>query len=228
VDEDLPNGGFSTELLERALQFDGQPANYEIDVIRDWSAHLSPLMENGNYDLGYPWFRPDCSQYDLLGEASQWRCDNLIFSRPLHEIVVTFFGRAGEVDDIREPAQAQGMTICRPQGYFTHDLEAMGLTEATITRAAPSTPEDCFEMLAANEVDLVTVNADTSDRIIRDMQMAGRVSEVIDLSTIQTLHVVGMRGNPDTRLLMRRVDQGLRDIQDAGWFPEIAATHLSQ
>lgn len=226
VDRDLPNGGFSTELVERAMQYNGQPADYRIDVIADWGAHLSPLLADGLYDLGYPWFRPDCSEYDRLGEASRWRCDNLLFSRPLHEIVISFYGRAGEVEEIREPADAAGLTICRPSGYFTHDLEAAGLIEPANPRVAPMTPQDCFEMLAARTVDLVTLNADTSDGIIREMQMGDRIAEVIELSTVQTLHVVGVRDNPRTRILLRRVDQGLRNIHDNGLFRKIAASHL--
>ena len=50
--------------------------------------------------------------------------------------------------------------------------------------------------------------------------------EVIDLSTIQTLHVVGMRGNPATRIHMRRLDRGLRDLHQTGQFRAIAAQHL--
>lgn len=223
---ELPEGGFSTELIHRAMQINGQPADYRIDIIGDWSAHLQPLLSEGSYDIGYPWFRPDCSDTSNLGEESIWRCENLLWSSPLHEIVVTFYGRAGEVEDVRSAADAEGMTICRPSGYFTHDLEAAGLVEPTITRAAPDTPEACFEMLAANEVDIVSVNADTSDRIIQELGMSERTTEIIDLSSIQTLHAVGMRSNPETRLLLLRINQGLKEIQDSGQFQLIAAKHL--
>lgn len=226
VEKNLPEGGFSTELIHRAMQFDGQPANYLIDVIGDWGSHLQPLLENGSYDIGYPWFKPDCSNTANLGRASTWRCENLLWSRPLHEIVVTFYGRAGEVENISTASDASGMTLCRPDGYFTHDLEAAGLVAPTITRVAPTTPEECFEMLAAKEVDLVSVNIDTSDRIIQSLGMEERTAEVIDLSTIQTLHAVGMRTNPQTRIILRRLDKGLKAIQESGQFREVAAKHL--
>ena len=226
VGSNLPEGGFSTELIHRAMQFGGQPANYLIRAIGDWSVHLSPLLEERDYDIAYPWFKPDCSNTDKLGEASVWRCENLLWSRPLHEIVVTFYGRAGEVEDISSAEDASGMTLCRPDGYFTHDLEAAGLIEPTITRVKPTSPEDCFEMLAAKEVDLVSVNSDTSDRIIQSLEMEERTAEVIDLSTIQTLHAVGMRTNPQTRIILRRIDKGLKSIQETGQFREVAANHL--
>lgn len=228
VGDDLPNGGFSTELLNRALQMNDQSADYTIDVVGDWSSHLQTLLANGSYQLAYPWYKPDCSNTIRLSEEPTWRCENLVFSnKPLHEIVVTTYGAADEVKTLSSASDAKGMTICRPAGYFTHDLEAMGLVEPTVTRIAPSTPEDCFEALAANETDLVSLNADTSDRIIREMQMGERVAEVIDFSTIQTLHVVGMRTNPRTRILMRRVDRGLKAIEDQGLMREIAPIHLT-
>lgn len=226
VSNELPEGGFSTELLHRALQSGGQPADYRIDVIADWSAHLDPLLSGDAYDIGYPWFKPDCADTSNFGEGSKFRCDNLIFSRPLHEIVVTFIGRAGEVESIKAASDARGLTVCRPAGYFTHDLEAVGLVEPFITRIEPTTPEDCFEALAAREADLVSVNADTADRILREMEMAERTVEVIDLSSIQTLHAVGMRSNPRTRIIMRRIDQGLKKLQESRDFQKVAAKHL--
>lgn len=227
VGDELPNGGFSTELVNRALQMNGQPADYAVDVNGDWSSHLQTLLANGAYQLAFPWYRPDCSDTDVLSDEPTWRCDNLVFSRPLHEIVVTTYGRAAEIETLSSASDAQGMRLCRPEGYFTHDLEAMGLVAPTVTRVAPTTPEDCFEALAANEADLVSVNADTADRIIREMQMGERVAEAIDFSTIQTLHVVGMRADPQTRILMRRVDQGLKAIEDQGLIRKIAPVHLS-
>ena len=225
VGRDLPNGGFSTELVERAMQHNDQPADYRIDVIGDWSAHLSPLLENGAYDIGYPWFKPDCSERDRLGEASRWRCDNLLFSDPLHEIVVTAYGPAS-APLLENPAAARGLTICRPSGFFTHDLEAMGLNDSSIDRVAPDTARQCFEMLRDGTVDLVSVNADTADQLISELGLQSQVREQSALSTIQTLRVVGMRTNPQTRILLRRINIGLQALQSDGTFRQIAARHL--
>ncbi|MEX3314768.1 transporter substrate-binding domain-containing protein [Sulfitobacter sp. PS-8MA] len=225
VGKDLPNGGFSTELLNRALQSKGQEADYRIDVINDWGSHLQPLLSDGLYDIGYPWFRPDCDKYDLLGEASQWRCDNLRFSDPLHEIVVTAYGPKS-APDINQPSDAVGLTICRPAGFFTHDLEAFGLTADKITRESPTTATDCFELLRDGKVDLVTVNADTADQIIDELNMRDLVDEQDTLSTVQTLRAVGMRSNPNSRIILRRINQGLRQLKDSGDFRSIAANHL--
>ena len=226
VDAGLPEGGFSTELINRAMQFDDGKANYRVDVINDWGSHLQPLLEDGAYDLGYPWFKPDCAQRDKLGENSVWRCDNLRFSEALHEVVVTFYASAEAAENIREPQDAYGMKICRPRGYFTHDLEVMGLVTPAIVRVAGANPTDCFERLVSGEVDLVTVNADTSDRVVTELGIQDDVAEVINLASIQTLHAVGMKSNPRTRILLLRLNKGLLGLRDDGTFRVLAAKHL--
>lgn len=225
VDAELPNGGFSTELVQRALQWDSQPANYRVDIVGDWNSHLQPLLSGGAYDLAYPWYKPDCRNRKNLGKASTWRCDNLVFSRPLHRIVLTTFGRSGAVDDISNPSDVSGKTICRPSGYYQGDIESMGLLKQNEI-ITPAAPRDCFEALMDGEADLVSVNVDTAYKIIDAMQIEEKVEEAVALSTVQTLHVVGMRTNPDTRLLMRRIDRGLKAIDDSGLINKIAPKFL--
>jgi polar amino acid transport system substrate-binding protein len=226
VDAGLPEGGFSHELFNRAMQYQSGGTNYKIDVINDWGSHLSPLLSDGAYDLAFSWFKPDCSQSAKLGESSQWRCNNLRFSETLHEVVVTFYASAGSADSIRTPSDAKGMKICRPRGYFTHDLEVMGLVPPAVVRVAGANPTDCFERLASGEVDLVTVNADTSDRVVTELGIRDKVAEVINLATVQTLHAVGMKSNPRTRVLMLRLNKGLIGLRDNGIFRALAGKHL--
>jgi len=227
VDAGLPNGGFSFELVERALQYGNSEANYKIDVIDDWSAHLTPLIEDGAYELGFPWYQPDCLNREVLGDHSTWRCDYLRFSEPLHEVVVTFYVRKEMASEINSAEDVHGMTLCRPRGYFTHDLESMGLMPPVVIRVAGSTPRDCFERLDSGEVDIVSVNADLSDNAITELGIRDRVAELINLATVQTLHVVGLRENPETRVNLLRINQGLIGLREDGRIRAIAATHLT-
>ncbi|MGV2975774.1 tail protein X [Roseibium alexandrii] len=226
VDTGLPQGGFSFELIERALQFGTGAADYRIDVIKDWDAHLVPLLSEGAYDLAFPWFQPDCSDLSKLGEGSVWRCKNLRFSEPLHDVVVSFYAKTDTAAAISSPGDVHGMTICRPSGYFTHDLESMGLVPPVIIRVAGKSPADCFERLKAGSVDIATVNADTSDRMITELGIEDDVSEIIELATIQTLHIVAMKRNPDSRVNLLRINKGLKGLQKDGSFQKIAGNHL--
>ena len=227
VDQGLRQGGYSYELIERAMQYDGQPADYRIDVIPAWGSHLQPLIADGAYDIGFPWFRPDCDQMDKLGEASQWRCRNLLWSENLHDVVVTFYARSGESEAISSPGDAMGKRICRPRGYFTHDLEVMGLTPPDIVRVAGDSPTDCFERLVSDEVDLVSVNADTSDRVISELGIRDQVGEVINLATVQSLHAVGLKANPQSRINLLRINKGLIGMRDDGTYQDVSEAHLS-
>ncbi|MQX38036.1 transporter substrate-binding domain-containing protein [Roseospira navarrensis] len=225
VDAGLPNGGFSFELVERALQT-GNAADYRIDVIKDWGSHLQTLLADGAYDLAFPWFKPDCSQLDRLGADSLWRCENLRFSEPLHEVVITFYGAAGTETALTTYESLKGRTLCRPEGYFTFDLEGEGLTPPAIVRVAGDSPSDCFERLAAGEVDVVTLNADTAESVVRRLGIGDQVSELIDLATVQTLHVVGMRTDPQTRINLLRINKGLIELRRTGVYQDVAARHL--
>lgn len=226
VDDGLPNGGFSVELVERALLNNGGETNYRVDVINDWSSHLVPLLSDGAYQLAFPWFQPDCSARDLLGESSVWRCDNLRFSEPLHEVVVSFYASPDAATRISNAEDMQGLRICRPRGYFTHDLEAIGLVADNYQRVAPRDPIDCFEQMAAGEVDVVTVNADTTDKILTQLGMHDQTTELMDFASVQTLHVVAMKTDPQARVNLLRLNQGLRALNVNGDFRKIANTHL--
>ena len=225
VGDDLPDGGFSTELITRAMSVtEGDPFAFE--VVPDWGAHLSPLLSGGSFDLGYPWFKPDCSKRDLLGENARWRCDNLRFSKPLHDIVVTAYAMNNNAINISTPEDALGKRICRPAGFYTHDLEAMGLTEDTITRIAPETALDCFEQMQNGRVDIVILAADVSESVIQELGMQNQVTEIVGLSSIQTLHAIGMKTDQRTRILLRRLDIGLEALKSNGEFDNLMAKHL--
>ncbi len=226
VDKGLPNGGFSFEVVERALQFEGGQANYRVDVVNDWGSHLKTLLGGGAYQLAFPWFKPNCDYREVLSEASQWRCDNLRFSEPLHEVVVTFYTTSARSAEINGPNDMNGRTICRPAGYFTHDLEVAGFVRPNVVHVAPDSPTDCFEKLLAGEVDVVSVNADTGDSMISKLKAENQIVEIIDFATIQTLHVVGMKADPKTRVNLLRVNKGLIGLRKSGAFQTIAQNHL--
>jgi len=176
--------------------------------------------------MAFPWFRPDCSQLNKLGESSAWRCENLRFSDPLHEVVVSFHTTKEMAATIDSEEDLQGLRICRPRGYFTHDLEAMGLTPPNYERVAPRQPSDCFDELMAGTVDVVTVNADTSDQVLTELGIADSVVEMVDYANVQTLHAVVMKTDPSGRVNLLRLNRGLNALRKNGDFRKIANTHL--
>lgn len=226
VDEGLPNGGFSVELIERGLLANNGAEDFRVDVINDWASHLRPLLSDGAYDMGFPWFRPDCAQPEKLGESSTWRCDNLRYSEPLHDVVVSFHALNEVAETIKSEADLQGLRICRPRGYFTHDLEALGLNSTNYEHVAPRQPVDCFEQMMDGTVDVVTVNADTSDQALGQLDIRDQVTEMINFANVQGLHAVVLKSNPNGRVHLLRLNKGLITLRNNGDFRKIADTHL--
>ncbi len=228
VDEGLPGGGgWSVHLVDEALGGSGR-LSYRIDFIGDWSAHLWILLADGAYDMAFPWFKPDCDRIDELGEEGRRRCNELLFSEPLHQVVISYFVRVGDAERIQTEADLTGLKICRPRGYFTHDLDVRGLSRDVFQRVAAASPTECFRRLMSGELDVVAINAETSERVIEELGIEDDVVEARRLATIESLHVVVMRDNERGRPLLLRFDQGLLTLREEGRDRAIASTHLAK
>lgn len=225
--EPSPNGGMFTEIVERSLQIADADLRYKIDFIDDWDSHLRPLLADGVYDMGFPWYKPNCSQYDLLGEDAKWRCDNLNFSEIFYETVVSYFGRRDTPLYITAPENVHGKTLCRPEGYFTHDLEVHGMVEPNVTLVQPKTVKECFDKLISGDVDIVTINVLTADRATKRLGIEAQIREYDMLATIETLHVVTKKTHPRSRPLLLRLKRGLTQLRQSGDYKKVVEKHLS-
>lgn len=228
TDRALENGGLITELVHRSLQTADPDLEYRIDFVNDWASHLQPLISDGAYDVGFPWYKPDCSKLDRLGRASKWRCENLYFSDPFHEAVVSYFGMWEKRHRFVRPADLRGKTLCRPSGYFTFDLEVRELVPPHVTLVQPHSINDCFDRLVAGSVDVVTINVDTADAAIKALNLSGKVVEYQALATIETLHAVVSNTHPRARSLLLRLNRGLKALQQSGAYRKIVTRHLAR
>lgn len=229
TDEDLREGGMFTDLVRRAMARADDTRGYRITFVNDWGPHLSILLPEGAFDLGFPWFKPDCSKIDRLSEAMAARCTNFDFSHPFYEVVIGFYvRREDEAAQARSYADLLGKTICRPRGYFTFDLEQEGLKEPDASITSPATPSDCFEMLANGAVDVVSLNVLISEEEIKKQGLTAKVAELSDLAGIQTLHVISPKTNPYGRTYLTLINRGLRQVRESGEWFEVVSRHLSE
>ena len=229
TDEGLTEGGMFTELVKRAMDRADDKRPFRITFVNDWGPHLGILLPEGAFDLGFPWFRPDCSKIDKLSESMAARCTNFDFSHPFYEVVIGFYVRKGDpAERARDYSALFGRSICRPRGYFTFDLEQEDLKAPNVRMEVPATPTECFEMLAKGEVDVVSLNVLISEKEIKAQALEGQVSEIGDLAGIQTLHVLSPKNNPYGRTYLTLINRGLRDLRESGdWF-EVVSRHLSE
>jgi polar amino acid transport system substrate-binding protein len=215
-----------TELVRLAMSSAAQERTIKIALVEDWSAHLD-LLEERTFDLGFPWYRPDCSKADKLGVSMRRRCAEFDFSDPLFELAIGYYVQAG--DPLAEATgydQLSGRRICRPANYFTFDLEQEGLVAPNATLITPPAVSDCFIWLEQGEVDVVTLSKPLAEDEITLRGLDGRVAEIPALVSVQTLHVVAPKTHPGGRAYLDLVNAGLTELQASGRRFEVVSRHF--
>ena len=233
TDRALPAGGMITDIVNTALRSEKQDANgpdFEVSWVNDWSAHLNPLLVNRAFDMGFPWFQPNCERYNELDEPAKFRCDNLSFSKPVFEILVLFFTRKGSGFQFSSDADVVGKRLCRPSGYFTFDLDDNGrnwVKDEKVTLLRPQTVDECFQLLDRNEVDAVALNEFTGRAAVSKAQMNDRVHVIEKPVSVLSLHVIIAKTHPQADEYLQHVNQALDRIRESGQYSKIVEDHLS-
>ncbi|MEM6549281.1 MAG: transporter substrate-binding domain-containing protein [Pseudomonadota bacterium] len=229
TDEALPEGGMITELVRRAMRDADASRDYRVTFVNDWAPHLDPLLTEGAFDLGFPWYKPNCDNLDRLSEPMRLRCTDFDFSHPLYEVVVGFYMRSDDIlATATEHAALIGKRICRPRGYPTSDLEERGLNDTTVTMIRAATPAECFAALGNGEVDVASVNVLLAEEEVARQSLRGHVVENSDLSTVRTLHVLSPKSNPFGRTYIALINRGLRSLRESGEWFAVVSRHLAE
>lgn len=221
------NGGLVTEIVNAAMTQSSGAGGYAVHWVNDWSAHLDPLLSNAMLDMGFPWLQPDCKS-----DPSQYRCANFNFSDPMFEMLVLLFTDRARPLRFEQDSDIIGKNLCRPKGYYTHDLDKNGrnwLAEGKITLTQPVSVADCFELLTDGKVDAVALNEFTGRKAIKDLDMAARVDIVQTRPlSIEGLHVVVSKNHPDSDVLLETINSGLNTIKTNGTYQQIIDAHMSK
>lgn len=218
------NGGLITEVMNAAMTQAAPAEGYAIHWVGDWSSHLDPLLSNALLDAGFPWYKPDCA---AMPDSD--RCRNLHFSEPMFETLMLLFADKRRPFRFQQDSDIEGKTLCRPAGYFTHDLnrpDRQWLDRGRITLVQPQTPADCFRMVAEGRADAVAVNLFLGASTL----VAEGLREVIvplekPLSE-EGLHVVISKRHWRGTTHLYRINAGLQALRDSGRFEEIMSRQL--
>lgn len=230
-DQGYPRGGMSTAIVEEAARLGMPDDAHRIYFVNDWSAHLDTLLiDRLAFDAAFPWFRPNCES-DKLDDNSRLRCDGFYWSDPLYENVVPFYALSSSGFDPRSPEDLVGKKICRAAGYFTFDLVEYGLLGVgdepdSIEFVQAASPIDCFRELVAGRVDFVTHNALTAQGPISELGIGAEVETHDRIASINTLHVIVPRNRPEGRVLIERINRGLRQMEASGRLDELKREFL--
>ena len=218
------NGGLLTEVVGAAMAKAAPKEGYSIHWVNDWSAHLEPLLSNALLDLGFPWYKPDCE-----AAPDNFRCVNFHFSEPMFEMLILLFTSSAKPFEFAEDADIEGKTLCRPAGYFTHDLDRAGrrwLDDGKITLVQPETPGDCFRMVAEGKVDAAAVNLFLGANTIVQENLRDTVVPLEKPLSEEGLHVVISKRHWRGTTHLYRINAGLQKLRGSGRFEEIMSRHL--
>ncbi|MEM9043764.1 MAG: transporter substrate-binding domain-containing protein [Pseudomonadota bacterium] len=229
TEEELPEGGMITDLVRRTMMAANDDQSYKISFVNDWSSHLNILLPDGAFDMGFPWYKPDCRLLNRLSPAMQRRCTDFDFSEPFFEVPVGYYAKlGGRAVPAKRYADLVGMVICRPKGYFTFDLEQQGLVSPNVILITPRTPGECFEALTEEKADIVAINKLVAAEEITALGVEEMVVELPDLGTVQTLHVLTPKSNPLSKNYIVMVNRGLDKLKRSGEWFQVVSKHLSE
>jgi polar amino acid transport system substrate-binding protein len=227
TNRDRRDGGMISDILNAAFQRESQAFDsFGFGWNNDWSKHLEPLLAEGSYDLGYPWLKPDCRS-----NRDHFRCQNFLFSEPLFEMLVVLFVAKDDPVEFERDSDVIAKVLCRPKGYYTHDLEKGGrnwLSRKKITLRQPDSVDACFEMLTEGGVDAVALNEFTGRSAMHRLDLADEVKIVKTRPlSVEGLHVVMHKDHPRAGELIDAVDRGISGLKESGRYNEIVDRHLS-
>ena len=224
TDQNWPGDGMVTELINAAMESTPNPVSYSITWEDDWSKHLFPMLDSKEFDMGFPWLKPDCAS-----TPDNERCANFHFSDPLMKLLIMLFVDAGKPFAFNSDADIIGKTLCRPKGYFTHDLDRAGrewLKKDMITLIQADSPDACFALLQQGKVDAVTVNVFLGASKINELGLRGKVVPLERPLSEEGLHVVISKRHWRGTTHLYRINAGIAALKASGRYNEIVSRHL--
>jgi len=220
TDEDAPNGGLITEMVNRSMELGNPDQEYSLMFINDWGSHLDTLLPTGAVDMVFPWFKPDCDRVENLSPASAYRCTEFNHSEPFYEALVGYFTLTGsQYANVTTYEELKGATLCRPEAWFTFDLEAQELMPPNVELKTTVPQNGCWELLLDGEVDVVTLDILPAEEDYRNLGLDGQIAKIDPLTSAVTMHVFVSKNNQFANDALPIINAGLEELRLSGeWF----------
>ncbi len=209
TDKGLPQGGLFTDLVRVAMDRAG--FDTEIEFL-PWD-YAMRATRKGTFKASFPW-------YDTTD-----RREDLWYSRPVYEVLVVVYHKAGAPLEFAGIDDLDGLNLCRPEGYFDDDIRAK-VEAGSIVRTAPDTPADCFEALVKGDVDVVSLSAMVGNGEIIKLGFENDIEVAETPLAIRPLHVVYPKFDARSRGTMGKVNVALTAMEKDGTMARIIEKHL--
>ncbi|EEE35589.1 LysM domain protein [Rhodobacteraceae bacterium KLH11] len=232
AEQEMADGGMLSRLASTAMRRGGNNRDYSISFVDDWASHLSTLLPLGAFDVSLGWYMPDCSNKSYeWGENTTMRCTEFEITVPVYDSVISFFTLAeSEYASAQSFEDFYGASVCRTGGWFTFDLEEVGLVAPNITMMQPRTSVECMEALLNGTTDVVSFEVELAADILAEMGVAP--NEVVEnnyLNNILSLHFYAHKSNPHARKYVALLNRGLIEMRESGeWYAIVSDTLREQ
>ncbi|MBA3912165.1 MAG: ABC transporter substrate-binding protein [Rhodobacter sp.] len=229
TDESLTGGGIFVRMATTAMQRGGNNRAYTVAYVDDWMSHIDTLLPSGAFDVSIAWEAPDCSKLDMLGEFSTRMCTEFDFSLPIYEAAYTFNTLPdSKFANARAFSDYAGAKLCRPEAWPMGDLEVQGLAPPVIEVVQPKNPLDCAEMLMKGEVDIYSIETETSVANFKELGVTDKVVTNPALTTFISYHFLTSKNNPRGRVYIAMLNRGITEMRESGEWYDILATGLAE
>ncbi len=229
TDESLTGGGIFVRMAATAMQRGGNDRGYEVSYVDDWMSHIDVLLPSGSFDISIAWESPDCSKLDMLGEFSARMCTDFDFSLPIYEAAYTFNTLPdSKFAEARSFSDYTGARICRPEAWPLGDLEVQGLTPPVVEYIQPKNPIDCAELLLKGEVDVYSIETETSVSNFQELDASDKIAVNPALTTFISYHFLTSKSNPRGRVYIAMLNRGITEMRETGEWYDILASGLAE
>lgn len=229
TDESLTGGGIFVRMAATAMQRGGNNRDYAISYVDDWMSHIETLLPSGAFDVSIAWEAPDCSKLDMLGEFSARMCTDFDFSLPIYEAAYTFNTLPdSKFANARSFSEYAGAKLCRPEAWPMGDLEVQGLAPPVIEIVQPKSPMECAELLVKGEVDIYSIETETSVSNFEELGVSDKVVTNPALTTFISYHFLTSKSNPRGRVYIAMLNRGITEMRESGEWYDIVATGLAE
>lgn len=220
TDEAAPGGGLITQMVNRSMELGNADQEFSLMFINDWGSHLETLLPTGAVDMVFPWFKPDCDKVENLSESSAFRCTDFNHSEPFYEALVGYYTlKGGAYENVTTYSGLEGARLCRPEAWFTFDLEAEGLMPPNVSLTRPVPQAGCWQLLLDGEIDVISLDALPAEEDYRELGIEDRVAKLESLTSAQTLHVFVSKDNQFANDALPIINAGLEELRLSGeWF----------
>ncbi|MBL9050294.1 MAG: ABC transporter substrate-binding protein, partial [Tabrizicola sp.] len=92
----------------------------------------------------------------------------------------------------------------------------------------PKNPIDCAELLLKGEVDVYSIEAETSTSNFTELNGVDKVVVNPALTTFITYHFLTAKSNPRGRVYIAMLNRGITEMRESGEWYDIVATGLAE